>query len=370
LKARVLARKVSLALIVLGGGSAALGLHLSLTALHKAPSSGAPPSEVEPTEIGASGAAPVPDGCIRVPHACGFPDETNTGVPSGTALRSVPGQVSSGPGWHFDPKGDCVVVTARGTVLSSLSIPYLLVIDASDVTVQDVRVVTGGYWGISLAHTTGVTIEDSTISGQNSTKGRVGAAIDDVHGDSTGIVIRNNNISRFKTGVQVSTGLISGNYIHDPGYIHGDHTNGIYTAGTTEPLTIYGNTIFNDLGQTDDINLDASSSGQDVANKIVVDNLLAGGGYSIYGGGSRKDRTWNIVIEDNEFDRLYYSEGGRYGPAAYVNLGQAGNVWSGNVWSGTSPPGNVLRGGRLPVAVLPGVPPSGARPGRTAAAAG
>jgi hypothetical protein len=133
---------------------------------------------------------------------------------------------------------------------------------------------------------------------------------------------------------------------------------------------IYGNTIFNDLGQTDDINLDASSSGQDVANKIVVDNLLAGGGYSIYGGGSRNDRTSNIVIEDNEFGRLYYPEGGQYGPAAYVNLGQAGNVWSGNVWLGASLPGKLLRGRLLPVTVLPDVPLSGARPASTATAAG
>ena len=357
---------VALALIAFGGTASALVLHLSLASAPNALPSGVLPSGIGPAEIGASGAAQVPGGCIRVPHACGFPDGTNTGVPSWTDLRSVPGQVSSGPGWHFDPKGGYVVVTARGTVLSSLSIPYLLVIDAPDVTVQDVRVVTGGYWGIRLTHTMGVTIEDSTISGQNQTSGRVGSAINDVYGDSTGIVIKNNNISRFKTGVQVSTGLIVGNYIHDPGYLHGDHTNGIYVAGTTEPLTIYGNTIFNDLGQTDDINLDASRSGQDVANKIVADNLLAGGGYSIYGGGARNDRTSNIVIKDNEFGQLYYPRGGKYGPAAYVNLWQAGNVWSGNVWSGTSPPGKVLGGRLLPVTVLPDVPRSGARPGRAA----
>jgi Right handed beta helix region len=367
----MLALEVSLALIVCGGTASALVTHLSLTSAHKALPSGAAPSGVLPSGAGPSGAGPSgagPSGAgasqagasqtvasgaaqVQVPHACGFPDATNTGVPSGTALRSVPKQVSSGPGWHFDPKGGYVVVTARGTVLSGLYIPHLLVIDASDVTVENVQVVTGGNWGISLTHTTGVTIEDSTISGQNSTTGRVGSAIDDTYGGSTGIVIKNNNISEFKTAVQVSTGLIAGNYIHDPGYLHGDHTNGIYTAGTTEPLTIYGNTIFNDLGQTDDINLDASSSGQHVANKTVVDNLLAGGDYSIYGGDARGNPTSNIVIEDNEFGRLYYPEGGRYGPAAYVNLQQAGNVWSGNVWSGTSLRPNVLCGGLLSAAV-------------------
>ena len=360
LKARMLALEVSLALIVLGGTASALVVHLSRASAHKALP---------------SGAAQVTGDCTTVPHACGFPDGTDTGVPSGAALRSVPGQVSSGPGWHYNAQDSEVIVTVNGTVLSGLSIPCNLVIDASDVTVQDVRVVTGGYWGISLRHTAGVTIEDSTISGQNSTTGRVSYAIDDAYGDSTGIVIKNNNISRFKTGVQVSTGLIAGNYIHDPGYIYGDHTNGIFDAGTTEPLTIYGNTIFNDLDQTDDISLDASRSGRVVANKIVVDNLLAGGDYAIYGGGSRGNRTSNVLIEDNVFGRLYYRKGGVYGPAAYVNLGQAGNIWSGNiwsgnVWSGTSLPSKALRGRLLPVTVLAGVPGPGARPGSAAAAAG
>jgi hypothetical protein len=326
----MLALEVSLALIVFGGTASALVVHLS------------PPS------------GQAPSNCIKVPHACGFPDATNTGVPSGTALRSVPGQVSSGPGWHFVAKGGYVKVTASGTVLSNLSIPYNLEIDASDVTVRDVQVVTGGYFGISLRHTTGVTIENSTISGQNPTSGRVNSAIDDVYGDSTGIVIKNDNISRFRTAVQISTGLIAGNYIHDPGYIHGDHTNGIVATGTVKPLTVYGNTVFNNLGQTDDISLNASRSGQEVANKIVVDNLLAGGGYSVYGGSARNDPTWNIVIKDNKFGQLYYPLGGHYGPVAYFDPTGKGNVWSGNLWSGTELPDKV--------AVLPGVLQSGAQP--------
>ena len=364
----MLALKVSLALIVFGGTGSALVLHLNLASAHKTPPSGAWPSGALPSGVlpsgvlpsGAlpSGAAQVPEDCMAVPHACGFPDGTNTGVPSGTALRSVPGQISSGPGWHFDPHGGYVVVTARGTVLSGLYIPYNLSIQASDVTVQDVRVVTGGYFGISLRHTTGVTIEDSTISGRNLTSGRVNSAIDDVYGDSTGIVIKSNNISRFRTGVQISTGLIVGNYIHNPGYIHGDHTNGIAADRTAEPLTIYGNTVFNDLGQTDDISLDASRSGQNVTNKIVVGNLLAGGGYSIYGGNDRNDPTSNIVIEDNDFGQLYYPQGGHYGPVAYFDPAGAGNVWSGNVWSKTSRHGKV--------AVLPGARRSRAQSGSAA----
>jgi hypothetical protein len=116
--------------------------------------------------------------------------------------------------------------------------------------------------------------------------------------------------------------------------------------------------VFNDLGQTDDISLDASRAGQDVTNKIVVDNLLAGGGYSIYGGNGRNDPTSNIVIEDNEFGQLYYPKSGQFGPVAFFDPTGTGNVWSGNVWSGTSLPGKV--------AVLPGVRRPGRQPGSAA----
>jgi len=134
----------------------------------------------------------------------------------GTTLKSVPSQVSSGPGWHYNAAGNDVIVTVKGTVLSGLYIPHNLVIDAANVTVKDVQVVTNGNFGISLTHTTGATIENSTISGQNATTGRVNSAIDDVYGDSTGMVIKDNNISYFRTGVQISTGLVNGNYIHTP----------------------------------------------------------------------------------------------------------------------------------------------------------
>jgi hypothetical protein len=64
------------------------------------------------------------------------------------------------------------------------------------------------------------------------------------------MVITDNNISLFRTAMQVSAGLVQGSYIHDPGYIAGDHTNGIVTNGGTLPMTIKGNTVFNSLGQT------------------------------------------------------------------------------------------------------------------------
>jgi hypothetical protein len=309
---------------------------------------------------------PVAGGCDAVPHSCGYPDATNTGVAKTITLRLVPGQVSSGLGWRFDPVSGTVKVTGPGAVLSGLYITYNLDISASGVLVQNVQVVTAGNFGISLRHTTGVTIQDSTINGQNVTSGRVSAAITDVYGDSTGMTVKNDNISYFKTAVQLSTGLVTGNYIHNPGYVSGDHTNGIFDTGTTQPLTISGNTILVNLGQTDAISLNASSAGLPVANKTVSNNLIGGGSYSIYGGASLGNTTSNIVIEGNRFSQRYYPESGRYGPVAWFNPREPGNVWDGNVWSGN------VRSGRARAHTIapPSWPGRGARTAGANAAAG
>ncbi len=271
--------------------------------------------------------------CAAKPSACGYPDATNSGVPSGTTLKTVPSQISSGPGWTWNATTSVLAVTGSGTVLTGLYIPGTLEIDANNVTVNDDQVATGGNFGISLRHTTGVTIENSTISGQNATTGRVGSAIDDIYSDSTGITITDTNIYSFKTGIQVQTGMITGNYIHDPGYVAGDHTNGFFVNGGTEPMTIEDNTVFDSLNQTDAISLDASAAGTPVANKTIENNFLAGGSYTIYGGDSLSNAISKILIENNRFGQLYYTTGGQYGPVAYFTAtGTGGNVWSGNFY--------------------------------------
>jgi hypothetical protein len=283
-----------------------------------------------------NGNAAVLTNCAATLSSCIYPAATTTGVPSGTTLKSVPGQVSSGTGWQYVASNSEVTVTGTGAVLSGLSIPYTVEIDASNVTIKNVQIVTGGSFAIDLRHTTGVTIENSTISGTNATTGRVNVAIDDVYGDSTGMTIKDNNISLFRTAMQVSAGLVEGNYIHDPGFIAGDHTNGIVTNGGTTPMTIEDNTIFNSLGQTDAISIDATAGGVAVANKTIENNFLAGGGYSIYGGdGPSTNPTSNIVITGNRFGQLYFAKGGQFGAVAYYNHAGTGNTWSGNIWDTT-----------------------------------
>jgi hypothetical protein len=295
----------------------------------------------------AGGSGPAPVDCVMAPTSCGFPDASDTGVSSGIGLKAVPSQISSGPGWSYNAADQYVNVTGNGANLTGLYIPYNLNIAASDVTVDDDEIVTNGDYAVSLDNTSDVTIENSTVSGQNAVAGRVGTAIKDVYGDSTGMVIKDDNISDFKTGIAISTGLVEGNFIHNPGYLEGDHTNGIFDDGSDQPLTIKDNTILNSLGQTDAISLDASDTGETVANKTIEDNLLAGGGYVIYGGASLGNSTSNIVIEDNQFSQLYFAQSGQYGPAVYFELNGRGNVWSGNVWSDNAPSGHTNLGETL-----------------------
>lgn len=265
-------------------------------------------------------------------HA-GFPSATDTGVPPGTPLRSVPGQVSHGPGWRFDRRG-WVEVYGRGAVLTDLSIPYNVNVTASDVTIEDVRITVGGpdAIGISLRHARDVTIEDSTIRGLNTSRGRVMAGIKDIFGGSTGLAVAYDNISLFETGIQVESGLIEDNYIHRPGYIAGDHTNGIMSnGGGTKELTITHNTILVDRRQTDAIGLFEDFGPQ--RNRRITGNLLAGGGYAIYGGQEPGGpQSANIVITGNDFSSMYYARGGYYGCAADFDQEGPRNVWSGNTW--------------------------------------
>ena len=148
-----------------------------------------PPGSAWPYSGAASAATAPPQAvtsCAAVPSSCGYPDATNTGVPAGMALKTVPGQVSSGTGWHFDSRG-WVQVDGAGAVLSGLNIPYNINVTAPNVTIKDVQVTTSGQPGISLRHTAGATVEDSTITGVNATTGRMLAGVKDMYGDSTGL---------------------------------------------------------------------------------------------------------------------------------------------------------------------------------------
>jgi hypothetical protein len=281
-------------------------------------------------------AGTVTGNCGRSPHVCGYPDSTNSGVPRGTALRSVPAQVSGGPGWRYDPRG-WVQVFGHGAVLTRLKLHCGINITGSHVTISDDRIVaTGRSFGISLRHAHAVTIERSDIYSRHAGRGRLMTGIKDIYGDSTGTRILANHIWHAATAIHLESGLVRGNYIHSPGYVHGDHVNGLSSnGGVKSALTVSHNTIFIDRRQTDAIGLFEDFGVQ--ANRRITGNLLAGGGYTIYGGskpGGPAPR--NIQITGNQISRRFYPRGGYYGPVCRFPVTGRGNTWAHNDWSGTT----------------------------------
>jgi hypothetical protein len=321
-------RRVS-AVVLAGATALVAGLGLTLAGLSPAYAA------VSAASTGAASASPHVV-CSAVPSLCGFPDATNTGVPASATLRTVPTQVSSGPGWFFDSRG-WLEVNGNGAVLSNLYIPYTLDIQASNVTIKNVHVVTSGQssFGISVRHTSNVTIENSTINGLNAGPGRLMVGIKDIYSDSTGLRILNNSISLVGTGVQTEAGLIQDNYIFDCGYIYGDHIDGIHSdGGGSALLNIQHNTVFVPQSQTGAVVLNEDAGVQ--SNRIVNNNLLSGGGYAIYAGQSTGGPVANkITISNNVISTATFTNGGFYGPATGFNRTGPGNTWTSNTWDST-----------------------------------
>jgi hypothetical protein len=68
-------------------------------------------------------------GCLANPHVCGFPDATNTGVPAGTALTVVTGNV---------------VLSTLGMTYQGKDVRGCITVTAPNVTIKNVKVTCGG----------------------------------------------------------------------------------------------------------------------------------------------------------------------------------------------------------------------------------
>jgi hypothetical protein len=282
--------------------------------------------------------------CGPDPHLCGFPDATNTGVPAGVTLRSVPAEASRGPGWTSNAQGD-VEVSGDGAVFEGYSVHGYIDVTGSNVTIKDNAISNSGNDingdGVNLTgNPSNVTIEDNTISSPYGSHGENGvfAGIKDITGEARGTRVLGNNIADASTGVQLYIGLIENNYIHDEALASAtSHLNGTTSNGSTVPLTIQHNTVFNPNGQTDAVSLFEDFGVE--ANVVINDNLLAGGGYVVYGGQNPGGpQAYNIQITNNRFSTIYYPQSGYYGYITAFNPQAPGNVWSGNVWDSNNKP--------------------------------
>lgn len=253
------------------------------------------------------------DACDTPPPTGGYPDASNTG-PSGT-LTPVSGNVSlntSGMVYENRDVNGCIVVNASNVTIRNVRVrcsgSSVVWSGSSNLVIEDSEVICGGAVG-----TTGITPGNYTLR-------RVEAT------DCENITWASNNV------------LIEDSYLHDPipCCVPGDpHTDTVQVPQGASNITIRHNRIYGGyISQSNFGNaaITASASpGTSLTNMMVDNNILAGGGYTLYCPGADGGFSWT----NNRFSRVFVNSVGGFGPY-YHTCPQHTN--SGNVYHETGEP--------------------------------
>lgn len=275
------------------------------------------PPTTTPTTPPGGGSSSSDKNCASNPSACGYPDASNTGVPAGVELK----------------KSGSVNASKDGQVIDGLDITGEINVTAKNVTIKNTRV-TGGRgagaadWVIIVRPgADNLKIQDSEVRTPAGSAQDI-ACIFNI-GDSAPTVLRT-DIHACSAGVSSGAGLIQDSYIHDMASVPGlSHVVGVASNGGGG-MTVRHNTIFNQYDQTATVAFYQDFGTQ--KNNLVEDNLLAGGGYCVYGGSGQKGKTSNIRFIDNRFSKKYSPNCGHFGVVASFTLSDPGNAWTGNFW--------------------------------------
>lgn len=258
------------------------------------------------------------------PAACGFPNAADTG-PGSTPLTPHSGNLD---------------IRTDGTVISGWDLTGSLDVYANNVTVIDSRITSTNWWGVNLRPGyTGLRILHSYLTGVP------GRGLDNGGEDyamsnmGTGSVeVGWCDMSVFGNTISTGHGYIHDNYVHGlvpfinkRGYYQ--HTDAVIEeGGDTAGLDLDHNTLLNpiriDQGASAAIGLYPDSGA--VTDVTIKDNWLAGGAYTLYGGGPNAAR---MVVTGNVFSGEYWPQAGYYGAIADWHDAGAGNSWSGNTFS-------------------------------------
>ena len=282
------------------------------------PSSARSSSRPSSSSRAAGSHVPSGKGCAAAPSACGYPDATTTGVPHGVSLR----------------RSGSVTASKTGQVVQGLDITGEINVTASNVIIRNTRVTGSGDWVVIVrGGANNLTIEDSELQTPAGTPQDIACVLN--IGDSHPQILRV-NIHGCSAGVSSGGGLVKDSYIHDMSQKPGlSHDVGVASNGSGG-MSVVHNTIFNQLDQTAAIAFYQDFGTQ--RNDLVENNLLAGGGYCVYGGTGSKGATADIRFVNNRFSRKYHSGCGAFGVVADFAESDPGNVWSGNYWDDTLSP--------------------------------
>jgi hypothetical protein len=287
------------------------------------------PKEVvkeEPKEVKKEESSSGQTNCIKVPSSCGYPDSTNTGVPAGTTLKSQTNDIT---------------VTTPGTTIKDVALEGSISVEANNTTIEDTDVTVNGtqtcgescggrgIWikpGVTGTLIQNVACHGGALSGVNVTQYCI------MSNDSATTIkqLYAYNCTECLAGPM----NLSNSFINESdATIPQEHYEDIYYGGGGGPLIVNHNTMLNQQGQTAVVFASVDFGNQ--TTLTITNNLMAGGGYMIYGGGSGSGGkvVGPVTITGNRFSREFYPNGGYYGVASYMN--EAVTTWSGNMWDET-----------------------------------
>ena len=270
-----------------------------------------PTAQPSPSGAGGSGTAggtagstasgPVTRGtdCVASPHACGFPDATNTGANCSSLA----------------PSGS-VTVTSNGAVVEGKNISGSITVQASNVVIRNDCVTSSDIYPVHFVSGSNLTVEDTTITGTGHGCDRA------VEPAGNGAVMNGLNVSGCEDGIQMyNNDVLENSYIHDLAFTSSSHNDGVQQNGGHNDVVRH-NTIFNPHNQTSCVNFTTDFGA--ISNITITGNLLNGGNYTVYSraGSSGGSDPTGVSVTDNHFG----------GADVFGLLSADGSVsWSGNV---------------------------------------
>jgi hypothetical protein len=217
---------------------------------------GAPRTAGTPGAVATPPATTDQTDCASRPSACGYPDETNTGVPAGTALTV-----------H---EGDLTIDTA-GTVIDRMDIRGCVRIEAANVVIRRTKITCTGFWGILAFpddHEGGLLLEDVEVDCANQGFTAIGYY---------GLVARRVNLHGCENGIDIDDDVVvEDSYIHDMFEDADAHADGVQFNGGAN-VVIRHNTIV--IRGTSAI---ITGHGGPFDHVTIEGNLLGGGAYTLY----------------------------------------------------------------------------------------
>ena len=247
------------------------------------------------------------------PPTSGYPDSTNTGVPAGTTLTPV--------------SGDLIITTAGSTVTGK-DVSGVIRIQAPGVTVQNSKTA-----GIRIEGEANnpvnprATIQYVEINcGGPGTKG-IQATFGDNGNNFNAYHV---NIHNCEDGLSVENDFtITDSYIHDLAECGTCHNDGMQIYGGSRIIIQHNRVYGTDTSAIQFCNNLTNCS--PMADTLIQDNLLAGGGWTLY---CPKVATTNWRIIDNKFSTIFWPKVGFFGS----NTDCDGETASGNIIYETNAP--------------------------------